>query len=72
MGRIHGLGVQDENVVLRNVLLHVTWVSIVISVTYTYVMMNQGGGYYKEILYMIWQGFQEKINGSLNNGRKSL
>ena len=44
MGRIHGLGVQNENGVLRNVLLHVTRVSIVISVTYTYVMMNQGGG----------------------------
>ena len=49
MGRIHGLGVQDENGVLRKVLLHVTRVSIVISVTYTYVMMNQGGwgGHYK-------------------------
>ena len=44
MGRIHGLGVQDENGVLRKVLLHVTRVSIVISVTYTYVMMYQGGG----------------------------
>ena len=44
MGRINGLGVQNENGVLRNVLLHVTRVSIVISVTYTYVMMNQGGG----------------------------
>ena len=48
MGRIHGLEVQDENGVLRKVLLHVTQVSILISVTYTYIMMNRaGGGYYK-------------------------
>ena len=48
MGKIHGLGVQDETGILRNVLLHVTQVSILIIVTYTYIMMNRaGGGYYK-------------------------